>query len=125
MDAQELKSLTRQVLQNCDISDAYHSGLYSICGLALRLRDLYKWEKQLPPWEERDSSEILDWIDAKETRWEVLAEMIMRNCVFSVRNSIRLIPMGSMHYWNPTISTTAPDMPTALNPPFSLRLLTI
>ena len=74
MDAQELKSLTRQVLQNCDISDAYHSGLYSICGLALRLRDLYKWEKQLPPWEERDSSEILDWIDAKETRWEALAE---------------------------------------------------
>jgi hypothetical protein len=74
MDAQELKSLTRQVLQNCDISDAYHAGLYSICGLALRLRDLYKWEKQLPPWEERDSSEILDWIDAKETRWEAFAE---------------------------------------------------
>ncbi|MFC1578054.1 Sfum_1244 family protein, partial [Thermodesulfobacteriota bacterium] len=74
MDAQELKSLTRQVLQNCDISDAYHAGLYSICGLALRLRDLYKWEKQLSPWEERDSSEILDWIDAKETRWEAFAE---------------------------------------------------
>ena len=74
MDIQELKSFTRQVLQNCDISDAYHAGLYSICGLALRLRDLYKWEKQLPPWEERDSSEILDWIEAKETRWETLAE---------------------------------------------------
>jgi hypothetical protein len=74
MDAQELKSLTRQVLQNCDISDAYHAGLYSICGLALRLRDLYKWEKRLPPWEERDSSEILDWIEAKETRWEAFAE---------------------------------------------------
>ncbi len=74
MDTQELKSLTRQVLQNCDISDASNAGYYSICGLALRLRDLYKWEKQLPPWEERDSSEILDWIDAKETRWEALAE---------------------------------------------------
>jgi hypothetical protein len=74
MDTQELKSLTRQVLQNCDISDAYHAGLYSICGLALRLRDLYKWEKQLPPWEERDSSEILDWIEAKENRWEAFAE---------------------------------------------------
>jgi len=69
-----LKSLTRQVLQNCDISDAYHAGLYSICGLALRLRDLYKWEKQLPPWEERDSSEILDWIETKENRWESFAE---------------------------------------------------
>ena len=74
MDAQELKSFTRQVLQNCDISDANNAGFYSICGLALRLRDLYKWEQQLPPWEERDSSEILDWIEAKETRWEALAE---------------------------------------------------
>jgi hypothetical protein len=74
MDAQELNNLTRQVLHNCDISDAYHAGLYSICGLALRLRDLYKWEKQLPPWEERDSSEILNWIEAKENRWEALVE---------------------------------------------------
>jgi hypothetical protein len=74
MDAQELKNLSRQVLRNCDISDADHAGLYSICGLALRLRDLYKWENQLPPWEERDSSEILDWIEAKETRWEAFAE---------------------------------------------------
>ena len=74
MDAHELKSFSRQILRNCDISDAYHSGLYSICGLALRLRDLYKWEKRLPPWEERDSSEILDWIEAKETRWEAFAE---------------------------------------------------
>ncbi len=74
METEELKSLTLQVLQNCDISDATHAGLYSICGLALRLRDLYKWENQLPPWEERDSSEILDWIDAKETRWETYAE---------------------------------------------------
>jgi hypothetical protein len=74
MNAQELKSLTRQVLQNCEISDANNAGFYSICGLALRLRDLYKWEKQLPPWEERDSSEILDWIEAKETRWEAFAQ---------------------------------------------------
>ena len=74
MDARELKSFTRQVLQNCDISDANNAGLYSICGLALRLRDLYKWEKQLPPWEERNSSEILDWIEAKENRWEAFAE---------------------------------------------------
>jgi len=74
MEDQKLKNLSRHVLRNCDISDACHAGFYSICGLALRLRDLYKWEKQLPPWEERDSSEILDWIEAKETRWEAFAE---------------------------------------------------
>jgi hypothetical protein len=66
--------ISRQVRDNCNISDAQHAGLYSICGLALRLRDLYKWEKGLPPWEERDSSQILDWIEAREEIWESVAD---------------------------------------------------
>ena len=70
-----IDDITRQVQHNCDISDAQHAGLYSICGLALRLRDLYKWENRLPPWVEKDSAEILDWIDARENRWEKLADM--------------------------------------------------
>jgi hypothetical protein len=70
----ELDHLTNQVLQNCEISDSRHAGLFSICGLALRLRDLYKWEKGLEPWDERDSSEILDWIGNKEQKWEDIAE---------------------------------------------------
>ena len=70
----EIDAITRQVLHNCDISDAQHAGLYSTCGLALRLRDLYKWEHGLDPWKEKDTSEILDWIGEKETLWEKLAE---------------------------------------------------
>jgi hypothetical protein len=70
----EIDTFARQVLKNCEISDAQHAGLFSICGLALRLRDLYKWENDLNPWEEKDSSEILDWIAAKEQLWEKLAE---------------------------------------------------
>jgi len=70
----KIDRLTRQVLKNCEISDAQHAGLYSICGLALRLRDLYKWEKELSPWIEKDSSEILDWIGDKEQLWERLAD---------------------------------------------------
>ena len=70
----EIESIARQVLHNCDISDAQHAGLYSTCGLALRLRDLYKWEHGLNPWEEKDTSEILDWIGEKEALWEKLAD---------------------------------------------------
>jgi len=66
----DINDLTRQVLHNCSISDANNAGMYSICGLALRLRDLYKWEQGLPPWEERDSSEVLEWIEAKENQWD-------------------------------------------------------
>lgn len=66
----QLDEITRQVLHNCDISDANNAGMYSICGLALRLRDLYKWEQGLPPWEEREPAAVLDWIAAKEDQWE-------------------------------------------------------
>lgn len=40
----------------------------------MRLRDLYKWEKGLPPWEERDSAEIITWIGEKEEAWEDILE---------------------------------------------------
>ena len=66
----ELDTIISQILENCTICDSRHAGLYSICGLALRLRDLYKWEKGLDPWVEKDSSEILDWIGDKEDEWD-------------------------------------------------------
>jgi len=70
----EVDPIARQVLQNCAISDSRHAGLYSVCGLALRLRDLYKWEKGLEPWVEEDSSLVLEWIGEKEEEWERLAQ---------------------------------------------------
>lgn len=67
-------SLTRQVRRNCTISDARFAGLYSVCELVMRLRDLYKWEHSLAPHEEQDASQILAWIGRKETLWEGLQE---------------------------------------------------
>ena len=71
---QKYQQLINTVLHNCSVSDARHAGAYSICGLALRLRDLFKWENGLDPWIEKDSAQILDWIDAKEKNWERLLE---------------------------------------------------
>ena len=65
---------TAQVLHNCDVSDARHAGIYSVCGLAMRLRDLYKWERRLPPWREDEPSRVLAWIGEKEERWESLMD---------------------------------------------------
>lgn len=66
--------LDRQVRRNCSISDARFAGAYSVCGLAMRLRDLYKWEHALPPYEEHDAPRVLEWIGRKETTWETLQE---------------------------------------------------
>jgi len=67
-------SLARQVRRNCTISDARFAGLYSVCELVMRLRDLYKWEHSIAPHEEHEASQILDWIGRKETSWEDLQE---------------------------------------------------
>ena len=62
------------MLRNCAISDARHVGLFSVCGLALRLRDLYKWENRLEPWVEEESSKLLNWIGQKEDAWDGLLD---------------------------------------------------
>lgn len=68
----DVNAIRSQVLHNCDISDAHHAGTYSVCGLAMRLRDLYKWSSGLLPWQEGESATVLDWIGQKETLWESL-----------------------------------------------------
>ena len=70
----DIARLCRQVLFNCDVSDARHAGIYSVCGLAMRLRDLYKWERRLPPWQEDEAARVLEWIGVKEDLWETLLE---------------------------------------------------
>lgn len=65
-------SLVQIVRSNCDISDAKDNGIYSICTLVLKLRNLYKWEHGLQPWQEPESAELLDWIEAKEDYWEAI-----------------------------------------------------
>ena len=65
-------SLLKAIKHNCDISDARDNGIYSICTLVLKLRNLFKWEHGLEPWEEPDSPVLLDWIAAKEEYWATI-----------------------------------------------------
>jgi hypothetical protein len=65
-------TLLQTIRHNCDISDARDNGIYSICTLVLKLRNLYKWEHALEPWEEPDSPVLLDWIAAKEEYWAAI-----------------------------------------------------
>lgn len=70
----DISTLRRQVQNNCDISDAGYGGMYSLCGLLLRMRDLYKWEVGLPPWQEPEPSQLLQWVDEREERWESISQ---------------------------------------------------
>jgi len=70
----ELKHIAEQIRYNCNITDAKYAGIYSVCNLALRLRDLFKWENGLDPWVEKNPAEVLEWIGHREQKWEELAD---------------------------------------------------
>jgi hypothetical protein len=70
--AVDIEHVAGQIQRNCDISDANYAGLFSLCGLLLRLRDLFKWAYGLPPWEEPEPSTLMEWIDHRESHWENL-----------------------------------------------------
>ncbi|MEJ5347573.1 MAG: Sfum_1244 family protein [Desulfosoma sp.] len=65
-----LIKLQEQVLANCLIAEANYAGTFSLCGLVLRLRDLFKWEKGLLPWAEPEPSVLLEWIEHRESSWD-------------------------------------------------------
>jgi len=62
------------IKRNCNISDAKYWGFYSLCGLLLRLRELYRSEKGMRPWERIDQTDISEWISAREAMWKDLEE---------------------------------------------------
>ena len=64
---------------NCDISDAKYWGFFSVCGLLMRYRDLYRSEKGLKPWAEISRKDIAEWIAKKESRWPELEQEDFRD----------------------------------------------
>ncbi|MGB3221839.1 MAG: Sfum_1244 family protein [Desulforhopalus sp.] len=72
-------SFIEDIQYNCNISDARDHGNYSMCTMVLKLRNLYKWEHDLEPWQEPEPADLLDWIEAKETYWKTLAEEPFRH----------------------------------------------
>jgi len=70
----EIESLSSQVKHNCNISDARYWGYYSLCGLLLRLRELYRSEKGVPLWKRMPQEDIGRWIASRENLWRELED---------------------------------------------------
>lgn len=70
----QYSSIIKDIEHNCNISDARDHGIYTMCTMVLKLRNLYKWENDLEPWQEPVTSDLLDWIETKENYWETIAE---------------------------------------------------
>ena len=70
----DIENIASQIKRNCDISDAQFWGTYSLCGLLLRLRELYRSEKGMRPWDNISQKDIGEWITDRESLWRKLEE---------------------------------------------------
>ena len=71
--------LLNSIKFNCDVSDAQYWGYYSVCGLLMRYRDLFRSEKGLRPWADIGREEIGAWIGQKESKWPELEQQEFRD----------------------------------------------
>ncbi len=74
-----IDNITAQVKHNCNISDAQFWGLYSPCGLLLRMRDLYKTEHSLSSADPVDHKKVGAWIEMREGLWEEMEQLELRD----------------------------------------------
>ncbi|MEW6214260.1 MAG: Sfum_1244 family protein [Nitrospirota bacterium] len=77
----DVEILTSRIKRNCNISDAKYWGSYSICGLLLRLRELYRVERGIRPWEKIQQKEIAEWISERENLWQELEDKDFGNII--------------------------------------------
>lgn len=95
--------LIQDIQHNCNISDARDHGIYSMCTMVLKLRNLYKWERGIQPWEEPESVDLLDWIEAKENYW---AEIVNDEYRPLRANTLRIDPDDPVEFYDPGNGTT-------------------
>jgi hypothetical protein len=76
-----MDAFLRDIKFNCDVSDARYWGYFSICGLLMRYRDLFRSEQGLEPWTPVLREEIAPWIERKESRWAELEGQEFRDLV--------------------------------------------
>jgi hypothetical protein len=79
------EAFRKDIKFNCDVSDARFWGFYSVCGLLMRYRDLFRSEKGLKPWADIRRDEIGAWIGQKESRWPELEQQAFRELRIGVR----------------------------------------
>jgi hypothetical protein len=66
----DIENIASQVQENCELSDAKNWGAYTICGLLIRLTDLYRWSKGIEPWVAIENPRLMEWVGEKEKIWE-------------------------------------------------------
>lgn len=70
----DISQLTNTIQTNCDIADSEQAGDHSLCIYLLKMREYYRWEKNIGFNKPLPKQELGYWLTTKEQRWEQLAD---------------------------------------------------
>ncbi len=68
------EQLKKVISRNCHISDAQYAGNYTLCIYLLKMRELYRWEHQIPFTVNLSNDHIGQWLMDREAYWDTLEE---------------------------------------------------
>ena len=85
----DIGAFAAQVARNCLVADSRRWGYFSLCGLLLRLRELYKREAGLEPWARVETAAVLPWVGEREASWAQLEDVALAPLVLGGGRSIR------------------------------------
>ncbi len=66
------------VQSNCDIADARHAREMPLCNYLLGMRELYRWEHELPFSQIPSKEEVGAWLTRREAQWNGMEDMEFR-----------------------------------------------
>ena len=65
----DIQNLVQTIQTNCHISDAQYAGNYSLCIFLLKMREYYRWEKQIPLSHALTKGDVGEWLSQRECEW--------------------------------------------------------
>lgn len=69
MNNLRLGAIVSAVQKNCHISDAQFAADLTLCTFLLKMRELYRWENEIPLTQDMPKSEVGDWMNERERFW--------------------------------------------------------
>jgi hypothetical protein len=67
-----LDAIVSAVQKNCHISDAQFAADLTLCTFLLKMRELYRWEHEIPLTQDMAKREVGDWMNERERFWEAV-----------------------------------------------------
>jgi hypothetical protein len=66
----KLGAIVSAVQKNCHISDAQFAGDLTLCTFLLKMRELYRWEHDIPLTQDMPKGDVGEWMNEREKLWE-------------------------------------------------------